>query len=330
MVNERTFSSVLETQHELDREAVALPETPTRRIEVPGFSNVWLKDESVNPFSGTHKDRLAMDVLNLYRGMIESRHQTHSNEPLPQFSIISSGSAAIAIGRVFKSFGLPKLKVLTNIKTAPEILMSMESSHCEVFTVDLAAKELSQRDILALTNNAHGLELTSHKDIAIDVSSFDSLSMDVLNQSPDYVLVPFGTGTTFEKLLQNAENILTVPEHEQAYQGDLSILPECNYLGAKTNDRHSSADKLYSPFLPFSEIDEEKIEFYKTAGYCGGDTGVHDVEEKFFKQAMAIAESQGIVCEPSGIAGLALLLQMQGSISKAKKILIINTGKLKL
>ena len=34
------------------------PATPTYKIKVPRFTNVWLKDESINP-TGTHKDRMA-------------------------------------------------------------------------------------------------------------------------------------------------------------------------------------------------------------------------------------------------------------------------------
>lgn len=45
---------------------------------------------------------------------------------------------------------------------------------------------------------------------------------------------------------------------------------------------------------------------------------------------MDIALSQGINCEPSGIAGLALMLQMEEKLPKDKKMLIVNTGKTKL
>jgi len=51
------------------------------------------------------------------------------------------------------------------------------------------------------------------------------------------------------------------------------------------------------------------------------------IKEKFLDEAMRIAESQGINCEPSGISGLALFLQMKDKIPKNKKILIVNTGK---
>ena len=57
-----------------------------------------------------------------------------------------------------------------------------------------------------------------------------------------------------------------------------------------------------------------------------------DIERaiRYFDEAMKIAESQGINCESSGIAGLALMLQMKNGLPKNKKMLIINTGKTKI
>ena len=45
------------------------PATPTYRIKIPGFSNVWLKDESKNP-TGTHKDRMAWEIVVTYRDFL--------------------------------------------------------------------------------------------------------------------------------------------------------------------------------------------------------------------------------------------------------------------
>ena len=92
------------------------PATPTYKIEVPGFSNVWLKDESVNKYSGTHKDRFAWEVVVLYRNFLLAKKLGQLKGKLPIFSIISSGSAAIAIGRMLKDYKLPKLKVLADLK----------------------------------------------------------------------------------------------------------------------------------------------------------------------------------------------------------------------
>ena len=45
------------------------PATPTYEIEVPSFSDVWLKDESVN-LTGTHKDRMAWEMVVTYRDFL--------------------------------------------------------------------------------------------------------------------------------------------------------------------------------------------------------------------------------------------------------------------
>src|SRR3989338_7123 len=70
------------------------PATPTYKIEVPGFSNVWLKDESVNP-TGTHKDRMAWEMVVTYKQFLLAK-KGGAIKKLPKLSILSSGSAALA------------------------------------------------------------------------------------------------------------------------------------------------------------------------------------------------------------------------------------------
>lgn len=101
-------------------------------------------------------------------------------------------------------------------------------------------------------------------------------------------------------------------------------------MGATTKNPKSKADKLYAHYLPFLRIDDEWLRFYKLSGFCGPMTGIYTIKEKYLDEAMKIAESQEINCELSGIAGLALMLQMKNSLSKNKKYLIVNTGKTKL
>lgn len=100
-------------------------------------------------------------------------------------------------------------------------------------------------------------------------------------------------------------------------------------MGAITNNPKSKGIKLYSPHLPFVHFDEQWIRLYCQAGYCGNMSNVYLIKEQFLGQAMAIAKDQNISCEDSGIAGLALLLQLQDQVPRDKKILIVNTGKTK-
>ena len=91
----------------------------------------------------------------------------------------------------------------------------------------------------------------------------------------------------------------------------------------------AKADKLYSPHLPFVHYDEQWIRLYRFAGFCGPESNVYLLKEQFLDQAIQLAESQKINAEPSGIAGLALFLQMKTHINPREKVLIVNTGKTK-
>lgn len=101
-------------------------------------------------------------------------------------------------------------------------------------------------------------------------------------------------------------------------------------MGATTNNPKTKAIKLYSPHLPFGHIDEQWMKIYRNSGFCGKESGVYVIQEHYLDEAMKIASEQNITCEPSSIAGLALLLQIKESIKPDAKILIVNTGKVKV
>ncbi|HZX44372.1 MAG TPA: hypothetical protein VFF28_01680 [Candidatus Nanoarchaeia archaeon] len=58
------------------------PATPIYKIDVPGFSNVWLKDESHNP-TGTHKDRMAWEIVVTYRDFLLAKKRGQIKGHLP-------------------------------------------------------------------------------------------------------------------------------------------------------------------------------------------------------------------------------------------------------
>jgi hypothetical protein len=306
------------------------PATPTYKIKVPGFSNVWLKDESVNKYSGTHKDRLAWEVVILYRNFLLAKKLDRKKGPLPRFSIISSGSAAIAIGRMLRDYGLPKIKVLVDKHIDPDTYDAIKVSHCEIFTTDLAKKPLLPNEILSLTKNKSGFDLTSNRGALEEIGNFDWMGYEILNSSPDYCFIPFGTGTTFSKVLELNKLEVEYEKHDPRFRGNINTLRNCNFMGATTKDPNSKADKLYAAYSPYPMIDDNRLRFYIKSGYCGPKTGIYIVKERYLDEAMEIAKSQGINCEYSGISGLALMLQMRGQLPKNKKMLIVNTGKTKL
>ncbi len=304
------------------------PATPTYKIKVPGFSNVWLKDESYN-LTGTHKDRMAWEIVVTYRDFLLAKKRGQIRGALPHMSIISSGSAAIAIQTKLKMYSLPNLKVLVDEKINNHILKSMKKLECEIYKTDLSEKPLRSKEILTLTHNAKGLDITSDETLNPTTRFYDWLSYEIINESPEYCFIPFGTGNLYENILNINKKEVSAQNHDPRFKGNVEILRKCNFLGATADNPKSKADKLYSHHLPFAHYNEQWIRNYRYAGFCGLESNVYVIKEQYLNMAMKLAKAQGIVCEPSGIAGLALLLQMKNKISKNKKILIVSTGKTK-
>jgi hypothetical protein len=304
------------------------PATPTVKIEVPGFTNVWVKDESKN-LTGTHKDRMAWEIIVTYRDFLLAKQRGQIVDPLLSMSIISSGSAAFAIQTLLRKYGLPNLKVLIDTHLNPNIISALRAIGCEIYETDLGKSSLNFRDILALTNNPKGFDITSNEAFGPTTRFFDWLSYEVINSSPDYCFIPFGTGNLYENILNINKKEVSTEYHDPRFQGDINSLRKCNFIGASTNNPRSKAEKLYSPHLPFVHFDEQWIRFYRYAGFCGEKSGVYLLEEHYLELAYDLAKSQNIDCEYSGIAGLAMLLQLKSEVPKDSKILIVNTGKTK-
>ncbi len=313
---------------EFPPENPSFPATPTIKINVPGFTNVWLKDESKNP-TGTHKDRMAWEMVVTYRDFLLAKKDGLTKDKLPQMSIITSGSAGFAIQTMLRKYGLPNLKCLVDIHLDEQIVHILESIGCEVYRTDLSRKPFHWKEILEISHNLLGLDITSNAALDPTTRYYDWLCYEILNSSPDYCFVPFGTGNLYENLLNLNKKESLSGIHDPRFSGDVQIIKNCNFMGATINDPKSKADKLYSPHLPFVHFDEQWIRIYKLEGSCGLESNVYVVHEKYIDEAMKIAKDNNIGCEPSGIAGLALLLQMRGKIPKDKKILIVNTGKTK-
>ncbi len=303
------------------------PATPTYKIEVPEFSNVWLKDESHNK-TGTHKDRMAWEMIVTYKEFLKSK-KVGKIDKLPILSILSSGSAALAIQTQLKKYGLPNLHVLMDSQTDPSIVENLKKAGCKIFLEDLGRKTFDWEEILRLTENEGGFDITSNEAYDPTVRFYDWLSYEIINSDADYIFVPFGTGQLYENIMNIIKKELNYKINDPRFKGKMEVLQKTSVLGATTTNPKSKADKLYAPFLPFANYSKQWIKFYRFTGLTGEMSQVYNLEEKYLDEAIKIASEQKINFEPSGIAGLGLLLQIKDTIPKDKKILIINTGKTK-
>lgn len=303
------------------------PATPTYRIKVPGFLNVWLKDESHNK-TGTHKDRMAWEMIVTYKEFLKSKKAGKIKE-LPTLSILSSGSAAFAVQTQLKKYRLPSLHVLMDSQTDKKIVDNLKKAGCKIFFADLGRKTFDWEEILRLTDNENGFDITSNEAYDPTARFYDWLSYEIINNNADYIFVPFGTGQLYENIMNIVKKELSYKVRDPRFQGDMQVLQKTSVLGATTTNPKSKADKLFAPFLPFANYSEQWIKFYRFTGLTGEMSQVYNLEEKYLDEAIKIADAQQINCEPSGIAGLGLLLQIENKIPKDKEILIVNTGKTK-
>lgn len=294
------------------------PASNTYRVDVPGFSNVWLKDESTNP-TGTHKARMAWEVL------IKAKRYN-----IKEVSIISSGSAAAAIQHFFNLFKVStKLKVLMDNRIKPSIKEALRQMGCEVYETDLSKESLSSKEIKELTNNKEGIDITYREILdRFNDNYYDWLSYEVLNENPAYCFVPFGTGDLFVNILIIAEREFnnSIYKHDPRFLGDIKKISACNFMGATTRDANSRMDKLFSYYLPSLDDYQFYINSLIQNERIGNLSGILDVDENYIEEALDISKKHSIRCEPSGIAGLALLLQMKDELPRDEKILIVNTG----
>lgn len=294
------------------------PASNTIKLDVPGFTNVWLKDESTNP-TGTHKSRMAWEVL------IKAKRYH-----IKEVSIISSGSAAAAIQHFFNLYKVnTKLKVLMDYNISKQIKDSLRKMGCEIYETDLSKQSLTGKDIKELTNNKEGIDITYREILdRYNDNYYDWLSYEVMNENPSYCFVPFGTGDLFVNILIIAEREFNnrIYKHDPRFSGDIQKVSKCNFLGATTHDSNSRMDKLFSYYLPSLDDYQFYINSLIQNQRIGNLSGILEVDENFVEEALEIIKKHSIRSEPSGVAGLALMLQMRDELPKDEKMLIINTG----
>jgi|GEM_PF-805556 len=333
----------------------SFPASPTiPYFNIAGFDKIYLKDESFNP-TGTHKDRLAYEIAMHYKEIRPRKKLVFQGSP--KLSLITSGGAGIAIQSVLTHFntklnvlldeGIKKRELYFDEKLkrkiiGADIINALKNAGSNIFFADFK-KKLNSDEICELTDNHDGFDLTFAEDIEyIKENYYDFLAYEIINQSPDYIFLPFGSGDLMRGLLSiiKKEKEFTKPSKRMFVRR--KGLNNIKVYGATTFNPNSKMDKLYSSVFSDNEnkvicekiIDEGYVYNKTNPADFDRASGIVGVEEEFVEKAYKVAADFSINCEPSGIAGLALLMQLKEDgeidIPKDKKILVVNTGRLKL
>ena len=213
---------------------------------------------------------------------------------------------------------------------SPEIKQHLTQIGCKVYETDLSQKPLTGKEIKELTENTHGIDITYREVLdRYNDNYYDWLSYEILNETPMHCFIPFGTGDLFINILIIAEREFNnrIYKHDPRFTGDINVISHCNFIGATTHFANTRLDKLFSYHLPSLKDYNNYLASLIDNHRIGTSSAILDLEEEFIEEALHLAQEQNITCEPSGIAGLALLLQSRNDIPKDDKILIVNTGR---
>jgi hypothetical protein len=211
----------------------------------------------------------------------------------------------------------------------PEVKSYLKKLGCKVYETDLSRKPLTGKEIKELTENTTGIDITYREILdRYNDNYYDWLSYEILNENPNHCFIPFGTGDLFINVMIIAEREFNnrIFKHDPRFLGDINIISQCNFLGATSHHEHTRLDKLFSYHLPSLKDYNDYLSSLIENKRIGAQSGILEVEEDFIEEALTLAHQQGIRCEPSGIAGLALLLQNRTDLPPDDKILIVNTG----
>ncbi len=305
------------------------PATDTKEYKING-KTILIKDESTNP-TGTHKDRMAWEILLYYKRKLQSLVNSEKEIlTIPNLSMISSGSSALAIQSLLNKFGLPPLKVLIKNGFEQSVYEKLTNAGSILYIEDLTIKKLKREDVLRITENKNGIEV-SFRD-AIDpthIEYYDWMSYEILNENPTTVIVPFGSGELFTNIMNVNRKEVLLDIKDKRFIGDINILKNCKFFGITTTNPNSKYFKLCSYFFNCNQYNREQMEMYKRLDTCHPDSKVVDISDDTFQKAKELCDQLNLKTENSSLAGFAFYLENEELFKNEKRILIVNTGQTK-
>lgn len=318
-------------------------ETPIIKADLGAFSYgvVYIKDEGTNVF-GTSKARLAWEAIKPFG--LQGREivlQTKPNRNPTHYSLITNGNSGATLAQMSALHGTPPLNMLIHYDLTERGLEYLKTQHANLFIADLSSRPLSGSEILRLTRNPNGIELTSEFISEAHANLYDWHVHEVFNraaeinpQGPLSVYVPYGTGRLFENYAlwqrRTARN-----DFYQTKDPRLKTSPESVYRasirGSAPVDEDSVAQMLTCKFNPYVRVQQVDVQTLLEQGHTGPKTGIVHVDESYIVQAHRIM-NRFVKAEPSAAASLALYMQdFDRALEKTGKppegiALIVSTG----
>jgi cysteine synthase len=308
--------------------APRFPATPMNQYKI-GTRIILIKDESWNP-TGSHKDRWAWEIIVRYKRIIADVLRNDDSIHIPHPSMISSGSAALALQSSLRLLGLPNLRVVMDSRRAkdhPGVIAKLQVIGAKIFLHDLDQKELSDEEVLAITENPKGIDLTARSlEEPFQRKYYDWLGYEILEACAKHIFVPVGTGELFANIILIINDEATRQANDPRLRMGARSITDVNVYGATTRDEKTRMDKLYAKFRPTLHEVENILNNFKESGTLGPESGIFNVSQESLLEAMNYARYHKIRTEHSGMAGLALFLEKANNIPPTESIVVVNTG----
>ncbi len=211
------------------------------------------------------------------------------------------------------------------------IIARLKSIGAEVFSCNLKSKLLSSDEILELTNNKLGFDLTNRDWVDPNRRTYyDWLCYEIINAGAKWVFVPVGTGDLYQNILSVLRDEVLEIREDRRLEVGMNDIASRNIIGATTYDPKTSMNKLFAHHRPtLNEVSSFLTECIKDS-VCSSKSRIHAVKETSAKNATKLAHFHGISTEESGIAGLAAYIELEEEIPKDDTVIIVNTGWLHL
>ena len=196
----------------------------------------------------------------------------------------------------FECYQLPPPKLILDRNLGTRACETLKQLYADVYLVDLHDRELRPRDILNLSNNPDGIDITSCRFIEPNAVFYDWHVHEVFNEEPDEVYLPYGSGRLMENYVtwQNRSFRNSVEALSDArLKASVEKVISMNIFGSEPESSNSVADKLRAPFRPFQLFLDRDIRSTRELQFSGCRTTKSKVEDDYIIEARRIFEQEG-------------------------------------
>lgn len=186
-----------------------------------GLPNLYIKDESKNPFN-TYKDRRSEMIV-----------KKALDEHIDTLVLITSGNAGISLAK-FASGSDLKIICIVDKKLPAKIYKKLTDASYKVIRVDLSSRILKPEEIISLARE-------TDEEVIWDVTNgwhnaYEDIIKEIKDVKPHLLITPVGSGEAFVGL----------------FNGIMKYKLHTTLIGVAPKSSPSFADKLHTPWTPYA------------------------------------------------------------------------------